>query len=461
MYNNLHLHFVGIGGIGMSAIAKILARRGFTISGCDIATNSPDIQELISLGCSIANHHNNDICTQHSINAYVFSTDVKKDMPEFIHAVQHKIPIIHRSQALAFLMKTTNNIAISGSHGKTTTTGMIAHIFLQAQQDPTIVIGGHLPSIKNNAHAGTGNFTIVEADESDRSFLNLPVDIGILTNIDKEHMHTYHSLEDLSQTCLQFLNNIPWHGKAIVCSDNKYIQKILPAITSPFITYGINLQADFQACNVTLAADTSTFDIFAYNQLLGKIVLSVPGIHNVLNSVAAAAACFEAGIPFTSIQEALSTFISVDRRFTFKGLTSQGALVYDDYGHHPTEILHSLQVARNKTKGQIFMAFQPQRFTRTYHLWEEFIEFFSTHYADHTLITDIYEANETPIPGIESKKMVQEIYQKNDSCPIMYFPATNNFEQISAYIKEFAKKDDLILLLGAGKINIIVKDLII
>ena len=455
----LHFHFVGIGGIGMSGIAKILAHRGYTVSGCDIVTDSADIQELMYAGCAISDHHHSQLCIHDSIDVYVYSSDVKKDIPEFIHAQKKHIPIIHRSQALAYIMKTTYNIAVSGSHGKTTTTGMIAHIFLHAKKDPNIIIGGHLPSIKNNAHAGSGDFTIAEADESDRSFLNLPADIGILTNIDKEHMSTYHSLEDLSGTCLQFLNKISWAGKAIICSDNEYIQKIMPAITAPYITYGTHLEAEYQACNIQLHADTSTFDLYHRKDFVGKIQLSVPGIHNILNSVAACATALQVGISFESIQEALASFISVDRRFTFKGTTAQGALIYDDYGHHPTEILHTLEVAKNKTKGKIFIAFQPQRYTRTYHLWNEFIEFFSTHYADHTLITDIYEANETPIPGIQSCKMVEEIYQKNASCPVMYFPATNNFEQISSYIKQYAHKDDLILLLGAGKINTIAQDL--
>ena len=460
MYNpKLHFHFVGIGGIGMSGIAKILAHRGYTVSGCDIATTSADVQELMYLGCAISDHHHSVLCIHDSIDVYVYSSDVKKDIPEFIHAQKKNIPIIHRSQALAYIMKSTYNIAVSGSHGKTTTTGMIAHIFLYAKKDPNIIIGGHLPTIKNNAHAGSDDFTIAEADESDRSFLNIPADIGILTNIDKEHMSTYNSLEDLSATCLQFLNKISWAGKAIICSDNAYIQKIMPSITTPVITYGTNLEADYQACNIKLHADSSTFDLYAHKELLGSIELPVPGIHNILNSVAACAAALHVEISFESIQAALASFISVDRRFTFKGVTPQGALIYDDYGHHPTEILATLQVAKNKTKGRVFIAFQPQRYTRTYHLWDEFIEFFSTHFADHTLITDIYDANETPIPGIESCKLVEEIYLKNAASPVMYFPATNNFEQISSYLKQYAHKDDLIVLLGAGKINTIAHDL--
>ena len=460
MYNpKLHFHFVGIGGIGMSGIAKILAHRGYIVSGCDIATNSTDIQELKNLGCAISDHHHSTLCIHDSITVYVYSSDVKKDIPEFIHAQKKNIPIIHRSQALAYIMKSTYNIAVSGSHGKTTTTGMIAHIFLLAQKDPNIVIGGHLPTIKNNAHAGSGDITIAEADESDRSFLNIPTDIGILTNIDKEHMSTYNSLEDLSGTCLQFLNKISWSGKAIICSDNAYIQKIMPFITAPKITYGTNINADYQACNIKLNPDSSTFDLYAHSKILGSITLNVPGIHNVINSVAACATALQVNIPFELIQKSLTSFVSVDRRFTFKGVTAQGALIYDDYGHHPTEILHTLEIAKNKAKGKVFIAFQPQRYTRTYHLWNEFIEFFSTHFADHTLITDIYDANETPIPGIESCKLVEEIYLKNSACPVMYFPATNNFEQISSYIKQYAHKDDLIVLLGAGKINTIAYDL--
>ena len=460
MYHpKLHFHFVGIGGIGMSGIAKILAHRGYTVSGCDITNNSADIQELLSLGCAISNHHHSQLCIHDSIDVYVYSSDVKKDIPEFIYAQKKNIPIIHRSQALAYAMKSTYNIAISGSHGKTTTTGMIAHIFLHAKKDPNIIIGGHLPSIQNNAHAGSGDFTIAEADESDRSFLNLPADIAILTNIDKEHMSTYNDIEDLCKTCLQFINKISWSGTAIICSDNLYIKNILPYITAPVITYGTNTDAYYQARNIQLHSDTSTFDLYKDNNFLGNMQLNVPGIHNVLNSVAACAAALQVGISFESIQEALTSFISVDRRFTFKGKTAQGALIYDDYGHHPTEILATLLVAKNKTKGKVFIAFQPQRYSRTYHLWNEFIEFFSTHFADLTLITDIYEANETPIQGIESCKLVEEIYHKNSSSPVMYFPSTNNFEQISSYLKQYAHKDDLIVLLGAGKINTITHDL--
>lgn len=460
MYKSkLHFHFVGIGGIGMSGIAKILAHRGYTLSGCDIATNSADITELESLGCAISDHHNSKLCTHDSINIYVYSSDVKKDIPEFIHAQKKNIPIIHRSQALAYIMKTTYNIAVSGSHGKTTTTGMIAHIFLHAKKDPNIIIGGHLPSIQNNAHAGSGDFTIAEADESDRSFLNLPADIAILTNIDKEHMSTYKGIQDLCETCLKFTNKISWAGKAIICSDNMHIQKIMPSITAPYITYGAHENADYQACNIQLHPDTSRFDLYHRKEFLGTIQVNVPGMHNVLNSLAACAAALHVEISLAHIQEALSSFVSVDRRFTFKGTTAQGALLYDDYGHHPTEIFATLQVAKNKTKGKVFIAFQPQRYTRTYHLWDEFIEFFSTNFADHTIITDIYEANETPIPGISSSIMVEAILQKNPTSPVIYLPATNNFEHIKSYLKHHAHKDDLILLLGAGKINTIAQDL--
>ena len=233
----------------------------------------------------------------------------------------------------------------------------------------------------------------------------------------------------------------------------------MPYITAPVITYGTNTDACYQARNIQLHSDTSTFDLYKDNNFLGNMQLNVPGIHNVLNSVAACVAALQVGISFESIQEALTSFISVDRRFTFKGKTAQGALIYDDYGHHPTEILATLLVAKNKTKGKVFIAFQPQRYSRTYHLWDEFIEFFSTHFADHTIITDIYEANEAPIPGISSSVMVEKILQKNPTSPVIYLPATNNFEQIQAYLKQHAHKDDLILLLGAGKINTIAQDL--
>lgn len=452
-----HFHFVGIGGIGMSGIAKIMHTLGYTVSGCDIAHTSRDIEELKQKNIQISHGHGTNICFDPTITHYVYSSDVNKNNPEFIHAQQKQIPIIHRSLALKKLLEQKISIGVSGSHGKTTTTGMISHIFMHAHKDPSIIIGGHLPTIANNAHTGKSEYFIFESDESDRSFLNTQPTLSVLTNIDKEHMSTYTDLADLQDACTQFINSST-HG--FIWNEDHNIQKIIHQITIPYTTFGTTDHAQIQAQTIELHPTHSTFVVYDHqkSQTLGTITLNVPGMHNVYNALAALSVALHCNISFETIAQALNSFISVDRRFTFKGKTKSGALVFDDYGHHPTEIMHTINTAKTLAGHHtLFIAFQPQRYTRTYHLWQEFIDLLNTQTADCFIITDIYSATEPEIPGVSSQKLLQEI---NSAKEILYLPDANNYEQIKNYLKLHAQTGDVIILLGAGKINSIAAQLI-
>ncbi|NBV40569.1 UDP-N-acetylmuramate--L-alanine ligase [bacterium] len=452
-----HFHFVGIGGIGMSAIAKIMLAQGYTVSGCDISHSSKDIDELKKKQVSISLGHGSDICFDQTITHYVYSSDVNKNNPEFIHAQQKQIPIIHRSLALKILLENKTSIGISGSHGKTTTTGMIAHIFMHAHKDPSIVIGGHLPTIQNNARIGASQYFIFESDESDRSFLNTQPTLSALTNIDKEHMGTYKDIDDLQESCMQFINS---STHSFVWAEDHHIPNLLPHINVPYTTFGTTQNAHYQAQNITLHPAHSTFTVLDNKKSvpLGTITLNVPGMHNVYNALAAISVTLHNLIDFETIAQALETFISVDRRFTFKGKTKSSALVFDDYGHHPTEIMHTINTAKTMAgPHKVFVAFQPQRYTRTYHLWKEFIDVLQRQTADCFILTDIYSASEPAIPNISSKHLLKALSTQKQ---ILYLPDTNKYEQIENYLIEHAQAGDIIVLLGAGKINSIAQNLI-
>lgn len=464
----MHIHFMGIGGIGMSGIAKILISQGYRVSGCDSLVDQETIKDLIKLGCSIAPHHKHEICLDPTIETLVYSTDVLKtnkgSIPyEMQLAKDRSIPVILRATMLAEIMRTKHSIAVAGSHGKTTTSSLLSHLLLYAQLDPTIIVGGYIHSIKSNAYFGKSDLLVAEADESDRSFLQLPKTFSIVTNINREHLDVYKDLNDIKQTFIQFLKQIPFYGKNIICIDDPGVQNIIPELTTPYITYGQSKSADIQIQNINLLDDKSTFDLFdsRHNQQIGSFSTSLPGIHNVLNSTSAIITGRLLEIPLKTIQDALSSFSGVDRRFTHKGTTSiSKALIFDDYGHHPTEIYHTLQVARKKAKTRLVMIFQPQRFTRTKHLWNEFVDLFSSSNIDQLIITDIYPASEQPIENISSQQLVNEIKLKNPKTPVFYYTFEDNGKTILNQLKNYLEKDDLVLLQGAGKVNKLAKDLL-
>lgn len=456
---NQHFHFVGIGGIGMSALALILKAQGKDVSGCDTNTEQETIKNLTTQGCSIFTASPTHHCTLPDNALVIYSTAVKKENPDLVYAHKHNIKTIHRSLMLAELMRTKHGIAISGSHGKTTTSSMIAHLLLTAGLDPSLVVGGIMHDIASNAHLGTGDFFIAEADESDRSLLVLKPSIGILTSVDLEHLETYHNLFDIMHTYKQFLDNLPFYGTAFVCYENPELRALLPLSNARAYTYGLSHKADFHAQDVIHFPDHSTYTAYKGTYCLGPITIAMPGIHNVLNSLAAVALGYELDIEITVIQKALSTFKGIDRRFTFKGYYNQTA-IYDDYGHHPLEIKHTIQSARRKTSGSLGMLFQPHRYTRTQKLWHDFINTFAHSELDYLVITDIYAASETALENVTSQNLVQEIQKTNPKLAVFYAPLSKNYTELKAQLYPFMQNTGLLILQGAGKVNALAHDLI-
>ncbi|MCK5632428.1 UDP-N-acetylmuramate--L-alanine ligase [bacterium] len=455
-----HIHFVGIGGIGMSGIAKILKFQGYKISGCDLDLSQKSVKELISIGCNIYQGNNTPECNNPNIDILVYSSAIKTSNPEIVAARKRGIPTISRALMLAELMRTKYSVAIAGSHGKTTTTSLISHILIEANMDPTVIIGGHLKNISTNARLGKGDFLIAEADESDRSFLQLQATLAVVTNIDLEHLETYTDLEDVKQTFRQFLRNLPFYGKAILCIDDPNIRSLMPLPYLKKIKYGIDYKEDIWAEHVQLNSDHSIFDLHTKKQgNLGTIRINMPGRHNVLNCIAAIALSLDLNIDFKIIAQAMISFKGIDRRFSYNG-NFKGAEVFDDYGHHPKEIYHTLQVARKRAQKKLTVVFQPHRYTRTSKLWNDFVDTFASSNVDNLIITNIYPASEQAIPEITSQNLVKAILKKNPHLNVTYIPLESQFEEITKKLKSLVNKNDLILLLGAGKINHIAKKLI-
>ena len=332
-------------------------------------------------------------------------------------------------------------------------------MLIQNLLDPTIIIGGKLKSINSNAQYGTGKFIVVEADESDKSIQELSSTIGIVTNIDLEHLDTFKNITEIKEAFKNFLNKIPFYGKAIICLDDENNKELIKELNQKIITYAIDSKADIQAKNILLKKDNSEFDLFKNEIFLGKINLSIAGKHNILNSLAAIALGLEIEIPFDKIQESMNNFSGVERRFTFHG-TYKDAEIFDDYGHHPKEIDATLKVARLKAKNKLKVIFQPHRYSRTFHLWNDFIAILSIQDIDELIITDIFPAGEEPITEINSENLVKSIINKNNNINIKYMSQKENFIEIKNYLKKTIEKDDLILFLGAGKVYELAKDII-
>lgn len=453
-----HIHFMGIGGIGMSGIARILKLQGYTVSGCDECTTSKTIHELENIGCIVQEDHN--IAHIHNADVLVYSSAVKSDNPEVIAALQKGIPVIPRAIMLAELMRTKYSIAVSGAHGKTTTTSLISHILIEAQKNPTVVVGGVLKNIDLQACLGESNILIAEADESDRSLLYLNPTMAVVTNIDAEHLDTYKDLDDIKKTFKDFLARLPFYGKAFLCSDDEHVRAILPLHHVNVVKYGLNDEAQIMGKIISLNKMQSLFDVYVDTFIpelgtkeklhLGTVTLNVPGIHNVQNALAALAVCLEFDVPFATIAQALKNFKGVERRFEFKG-TYKGAEIFDDYGHHPTEMRYTLQVAEKRKQNRLIIIFQPHRFTRTMHLWNDFVQLFvqaTDYHAAIIYITDIYSASEKPISDITSENLVNEIKKLRPDLDIRYM---NNSNLIAESVKNELQHGDLLLTLGAGK----------
>ena len=459
-----HIHFVGIGGIGMSGIATILKQSGYTISGCDPDTDQDTVTQLRALGCSVHQGNNTAHCNDTTIDVLVYIPMYASTIPavtaEITQACTRGIPTISRARMLAELMRTKYSIAIAGSHGKTTTTSLIAHILIKADKDPTVIIGGQLKNLSCNARKGNGDFLVAEADESDRSFLQLHATLAIITNIDLEHLETYADLNDIKQSFIQFINNLPFYGKAIICMDDENIRSLLPIKNIKTISYGIDQKADFSASNITLHADHSLFTVHTQNSPtpLANIMLPMPGKHNIYNALGAIALARELAIDFQTITQSIASFGGIERRFSFGG-TYRGAEIFDDYGHHPTEIKNTLLVARKRAHNKLTVIFQPHRYTRTQNLWADFISTFATSGIDKLIITDIYSAGEYPIATITSKRFAQELTALNPPFTVHYVASDDNFDHIKQEIDRSVHKNDLLLFLGAGKIHTIIPEI--
>jgi len=440
--NIQHIHLVGIGGIGMSGIAEVLLNLGYKITGSDLK-ETEITKRLSQLGCSITYYHRRE--NVEGADVVVISSAIKGDNPEVQEAKAKMIPVIPRAEMLAELMRMKYGIAVAGTHGKTTTTSMIATVLAHGGLDPTMVIGGRLNSLGSNAKLGEGDFLVAEADESDGTFLKLTPTIAIVTNIDPEHLDFYGDIERIKRTFLEFINKVPFYGSSILCFDHKNIQALIPKIEKRFITYGFNQGVNLRAEEITPQGWGITFETFWHNQPLGKVTLKMPGVHNVYNALAAIACGIELEIDFPVIQEALGAFTGVQRRFQLKGEYA-GITVIDDYAHHPVEIRATLAAARGLGKRRIVAIFQPHRYTRTRDLFEEFLRCFAQ--AEVLFITEIYPAGGDPIPGVSAEALFEGIKDQGHS-------ETHYISDRGKLVEEvlrLLRPGDIAITLGAGNI---------
>jgi UDP-N-acetylmuramate--alanine ligase len=437
-----HIHFVGIGGIGMSGIAEVLLNLGYHVSGSDMK-ESEVTRRLQALGCKISFGHRKE--NVKDADVVVVSSAIRKGNPEVEVAEQRLIPVIPRAEMLAELMRMKVGVAIAGTHGKTTTTSLIATVLAAGGLDPTVVIGGRLNSLGSNARLGQGDFLVAEADESDGSFVTLMPTIAVVTNIDPEHLDYYRGIEEIKEAFLQFVNKIPFFGLAVLCLDHPNIQSLIPRLKKRFTTYGLTTQADFQAKEIVFERLTTSFDVLHQRKEVGRLKIQMPGLHNVYNSLATVATAYELDIPFRTVQEALREFGGIQRRFQIKG-EKQGVLVVDDYGHHPVEIMATLRAARTGWERRIVVVFQPHRYTRTQALFQDFLTAFND--ADVLVLADIYPAGEDRIEGVEAKRLYEGIrdYGHRD---VTYLP---DKKEIVEHLLRTVRSGDLVITLGAGDI---------
>jgi UDP-N-acetylmuramate--alanine ligase len=443
-FSRQHLHFAGIGGIGMSGIAEVLLDLGYTISGSDLKL-STTTDRLAKLGATIYEGHRAE--NLGGAKALVISSAVEESNPEVQEARRRQIPVIPRGELLAELMRLKYGIAVAGSHGKTTTTSMVATILSHAGVDPTVVVGGKVAAMGGtNARLGKSDFIVVEADESDGSFLKLSPIFAIVTNIDREHLDHYADIETIRAAFIEFVNKVPFYGAAVLCLDDENVQQILPSVNRRTITYGQNSQADFRPAVQESGDFHSRFTLTSREGSLGEFHLNIPGEHNVLNATAAIAVALELRVETTVIREGLAKFTGVGRRFEIRGKAG-GVTVVDDYGHHPTEIKATLAAAKSCCRGKVHVLFQPHRYTRTFHLMDDFARAF--HQADRVAVLDIYAASEKPIEGVTSEALVERMRQFGHR-NAMYAGSNESGVEI---ISRDLEPGDMVLTLGAGSVS--------
>ncbi|MGD8412485.1 MAG: UDP-N-acetylmuramate--L-alanine ligase [Desulfobacterales bacterium] len=438
-----HIHFVGIGGIGMSGIAELLLNLGYEVSGSDL--QSSDITaRLKALGGTIYKGHAAENIKEADV--VVVSSAIDADNPEVQSAVQASIPVIPRAEMLAELMRLKYSIAIAGAHGKTSTTSIVASVLAQGGLDPTVVIGGKLKSIGSNAVLGEGDFIVAEADESDGSFLKFSPTIAVVTNIDKEHLDFYADLDAIKTVFLNFLDRIPFYGLAVLCLDNEPIQELIPQLKKRYTTYGMSSQADFQIRDVEFSRQKSRFTVYHRGQKMGSIDLNLPGIHNVYNATASIAVGVELDVGFDQIKAALETVEGVQRRLEVKGET-KGVTVIDDYGHHPTEIKVTLEaIEENWPDQRKVVVFQPHRYSRTQALFDEFSRAF--YQSDVLVVMPIYAASEKRIEGVSAQNLCKQI-KAHGHKEVLY---ADGFKAALSCLKQTLQPGDVLLTLGAGDV---------
>jgi UDP-N-acetylmuramate--alanine ligase len=438
------IHFVGIGGIGMSGIAELLLNLGYEVSGSELQ-DSPITERLANLGGKIFHGHKKEYVG--NTDVVVYSSAVASDNPEVLEAMDRYIPVIPRAEMLAELMRLKYGVGVAGAHGKTTTTSMIASILTSGNLDPTVVIGGRLDIWGgSNAKLGQGDILVAESDESDGSFIALSPTIAVVTNMDHEHVDHYGDMEVLRKTFIEFINKIPFYGLAVICLDNREIQGIIPHLRKRYVTYGMNPQADLRARDIEKRESESRFEVIYQNQSLGTVVVGMPGVHNVHNALAAIAVALELDIPMGAIQEGLKTLGGLARRFQQKG-EERGVMLVDDYGHHPTEISATLETAKDCwPERRLVVVFQPHRYSRTKALYDRFTMSFNQ--ADVLILAPIYSAGELPISGVDADWLCRGIKEHGHR----EVTVCGSKNEILQTLLGLTKPGDLVLTLGAGDI---------
>ncbi|MBI2962705.1 MAG: UDP-N-acetylmuramate--L-alanine ligase [Deltaproteobacteria bacterium] len=438
-----HVHFVGIGGIGMSGIAEVLLNMGYAVSGSD-QTDSETTRRLARLGAGIAiGHAPRNVGA--GIDVVVISSAVKMANPEVVRARELRIPVIPRAEMLAELMRMKFGVAVAGTHGKTTTTSFIAEVLARAGLDPTVVIGGKLRALGTNARLGQGKMLVAEADESDGSFLLLSPTVAVVTNIDPEHLDHFGTIEKVEEAFLRFIHRVPFYGRAILCLDHPRVRALLPNVRKPYVTYGTSPDADWVASNIAVEGLSTRFDVRCGNTGYGPVVLRMPGRHYALNALAAAIAAGEVGVGFATVREALAEFGGIHRRFEVLG-EANDVLVVDDYGHHPEEVRATLRAAREGFRRRLVVAFQPHRYTRTRDLFHDFLSAFDD--AEQLFLTEIYAAGEERVEGVSGDALFQALRRRGHLD--VEYRATH--EALTEALLEALRPGDLLVVLGAGDI---------
>lgn len=436
------LHFVGVGGSGMSGIAEVLVNLGYEVTGSDLASTTTT-RRLMRLGAEIyCGHRAEQAC---GADAVVTSSAIGQDNPEVVEARRLHIPVIPRAEMLAELMRLKYGVAVAGAHGKTTTTALIAEVLTRGRLDPTVVIGGRVGKLRSGAKLGRGEIMVAEADESDGSFLKMKPTIAVVTNIDREHLDHYGDLGQIQQAFAGFIDRVPFYGAAIVCGDDNNVGAILPRADRKVVTYGLGEDVDLRATEIVVSELNSTFTVHDRGQELGEIEVRLPGRHGVANTLAAIAVGLELDVPFPTIRAALRAFRGVDRRMQERGKVL-GARILDDYGHHPTEIAATLDAIRDGFGARTLVVFQPHRFSRTRALLEEFGRSFAM--ADHVIVTDIYAAGEAPEPGLTGAT-VADALERHGHPSVIYEPQQ---KRVADLLRRQIRPGDVVLTLGAGDV---------